>query len=84
MPPRFIDPSEYKSMWLFTMFDLPVNDRKGGRHYYCFRNLLLDSREFIARQRASLVARSRGTNSFRCLIILKLSGQIPEACRRVP
>jgi len=30
-------------MWLFTMFDLPVDDRKARRYYVRFRNLLLDN-----------------------------------------
>lgn len=35
--------SEYKSMWLFTMFDLPVDTKRARRDYSRFRNLLLDN-----------------------------------------
>jgi len=35
--------SEYKSMWLFTMFDLPVDTKAAKRRYVKFRNLLLDN-----------------------------------------
>jgi CRISPR-associated protein Cas2 len=30
-------------MWLFAMFDLPVNTKKARRDYTRFRNLLLDN-----------------------------------------
>lgn len=34
-------PSEYRAMWLFTMFDLPVETRQQRREYSQFRKLLL-------------------------------------------
>ena len=35
--------SGYKVVWLFAMFDLPVDDRTAKRNYVRFRNLLLDN-----------------------------------------
>jgi CRISPR-associated protein Cas2 len=35
--------SGYNIMWLFAMFDLPVNDKDARRAYSQFRNLLLDN-----------------------------------------
>lgn len=35
------DTSEYKGMWLFTMFDLPTTDKEARKRYTRFRNLLL-------------------------------------------
>ena len=34
-------PSEYRAVWLFTMFDLPVDSRARKRAYTRFRNELL-------------------------------------------
>lgn len=34
--------SEYKGMWLFIMFDLPVDTRKARKNYAKFRKQLLD------------------------------------------
>ena len=33
--------SEYKAVWLFTMFDLPVDDKVARRAYVRFRKTLL-------------------------------------------
>jgi CRISPR-associated protein Cas2 len=33
--------SQYRAMWLFAMFDLPVNDKKSRRAYTQFRKALL-------------------------------------------
>ena len=33
--------SEYRAMWLFTMFDLPVGTKKARREYTRFRKALL-------------------------------------------
>nr|HPO17419.1 CRISPR-associated endonuclease Cas2 [Candidatus Hydrogenedentota bacterium] len=33
--------SEYKGVWLFALFDLPVTDIEARRKYTQFRNLLL-------------------------------------------
>ena len=33
--------SEYRGVWLFAMFDLPVTDPEARRRYTQFRNLLL-------------------------------------------
>ena len=35
--------SEYKTVWLLTMFDLPVKTKIERRRYTRFRNLLLDN-----------------------------------------
>ena len=43
MPRRELAFSGYKSVWLFTMFDLPVKTKTDKRNYVRFRNLLLDS-----------------------------------------
>jgi CRISPR-associated protein Cas2 len=42
MPGNELTLSEYKSMWLFAMFDLPVDTKRAKRYYVRFRNLLLD------------------------------------------
>lgn len=42
MPSAEYSLSEYKSMWLFTMFDLPVATKTDRRNYTRFRNYLLD------------------------------------------
>jgi len=33
--------SEYKGVWLFALFDLPVDTPEGRRHYSQFRKVLL-------------------------------------------
>jgi CRISPR-associated protein Cas2 len=33
--------SEYRGVWLFALFDLPVDDKTARRDYTRFRNLLL-------------------------------------------
>jgi CRISPR-associated protein Cas2 len=43
MPGIEYDFSEYKSVWLFTLFDLPVESKLDRRNYSRFRNLLLDN-----------------------------------------
>lgn len=43
MPRREVIFSEYKTMWLLTMFDLPVQTKMERRDYTRFRNLLLDN-----------------------------------------
>ena len=35
-------PSEYQAMWLFAMFDLPVDTKSARRRYVRFRNALLE------------------------------------------
>lgn len=42
MPGNEIRLSEYQIMWLFAMFDLPVDTKEARREYVRFRNLLLD------------------------------------------
>ena len=34
-------PSKYRSMWLFTMFDLPVDSKRARKRYARFRKALL-------------------------------------------
>jgi CRISPR-associated protein Cas2 len=34
--------SGYKTMWLFAMFDLPVDTKEAKREYVRFRSMLLD------------------------------------------
>ncbi|GMU94241.1 MAG: CRISPR-associated endoribonuclease Cas2 [Candidatus Hydrogenedentota bacterium] len=41
MTDRLSNLSEYRGMWLFAMFDLPVDTNEAKRHYVQFRNLLL-------------------------------------------
>lgn len=41
MPYRTVDSSEYKVVWLFVMFDLPVKTKAERRRYSQFRSLLL-------------------------------------------
>jgi CRISPR-associated protein Cas2 len=37
----FVDLSAYRLMWLFVMFDLPVDTKLARRHYAQFRKFLL-------------------------------------------
>lgn len=41
MTQRRLELSEYKGMWLFAMFDLPVTTPQARRNYTRFRNALL-------------------------------------------
>lgn len=41
MPRERRNISEYKSVWLFAMFDLPVDSKAARKRYTRFRNLLL-------------------------------------------
>ena len=41
MPASVIELSEYRAMWLFAMFDLPVDTREARREYTRFRKSLL-------------------------------------------
>lgn len=43
MPRQELVFSGYNSMWLFTMFDLPVATKRERRDYTRFRNLLLEN-----------------------------------------
>ena len=43
MPRSNLAWSGYNIVWLFAMFDLPVNDKKARRAYARFRNLLLEN-----------------------------------------
>ena len=47
--------SEYRGMWLFAMFDLPVDDKKARRAYTRFRKLLI--REGFSMLQYSVYAR---------------------------
>ena len=47
--------SEYKGMWLFAMFDLPVKSRKARRLYSRFRKVLI--REGFSMLQYSVYAR---------------------------
>jgi len=42
MPRRELVLSGYETVWLFAMFDLPVQTKRDRRNYTRFRNLLLD------------------------------------------
>ena len=41
MPKRTHELSEYKAMWLFAMFDLPVDTKQARKEYARFRKSLL-------------------------------------------
>lgn len=41
MPTGVIELSEYRAMWIFAMFDLPVDTREARREYTRFRKSLL-------------------------------------------
>jgi len=51
--------SGYKEMWLFAMFDLPVQTKEEKRAYAHFRNLLLN--EGFTRMQFSVYARFCGS-----------------------
>jgi len=48
-------PSEYRAMWLFAMFDLPVKTKKDRKRYARFRKLLI--REGFTMLQLSVYAR---------------------------
>ena len=60
-------PSEYKAMWLFAMFDLPVKTKSARREYTRFRTFLLT--EGFHRLQYSIYARycanEESANTFR-------------------
>ena len=41
MPARVRDLSEYRAVWLFTLFDLPVDTKRARRDYTRFRKGLM-------------------------------------------
>ena len=41
MPKRTLDLSEYSALWLYTMFDLPVDTQRARREYARFRKALI-------------------------------------------
>lgn len=43
MPYLVVEPSKYKTVWLFAMFDLPVKTKMQRKRYAQFRSLLLES-----------------------------------------
>ena len=51
--------SEYHTMWLFAMFDLPVDDKEKRREYALFRKALL--KEGFAMLQFSVYARFCGS-----------------------
>ena len=53
--------SEYRGMWLFAMFDLPVKTKEEKREYVRFRNLLLD--EGFSQLQYSIYARYCGNDA---------------------
>ena len=75
-----VDFSGYKAVWLFALFDLPVNTRTDRREYMSFRNELL--REGFSMLQFSVYARycpsEESGESFRRRIanVLPPKGQI--------
>lgn len=55
MPETRLDLSEYRSVWLFAMFDLPVDTKKARKEYTRFRKALL--REGFSMLQFSVYAR---------------------------
>ena len=53
------DLSEYRTMWLFAMFDLPVKSKEDKRAYSRFRTLLLN--EGFSKMRFTVYARFCGS-----------------------
>jgi len=41
VPKRTLDLSEYSALWLYTMFDLPVDTQRARREYARFRKALI-------------------------------------------
>lgn len=71
MPSR----SEYKSMWLFSMFDLPVKEREDRRRYAKFRAVLL--REGFSRLQYSVYAKHCDTEEDGHRLAARIEKQIP-------
>ncbi|MHB1763857.1 MAG: CRISPR-associated endonuclease Cas2 [Acidimicrobiales bacterium] len=56
---RFVPRSAYRSVWLFVMFDLPVDDSQARREYASFRKELV--REGFTMIQFSIYARYFGS-----------------------
>ncbi len=67
--------SEYKSMWLFTMFDLPVDTKRARRDYSRFRNLLLD--QGFSQMQYSVYARFCGSEEIAETYRRKIEAKLP-------
>jgi CRISPR-associated protein Cas2 len=80
MPDKKRDLSEYRAMWLFAMFDLPVDTREARKRYVRFRKALL--REGFMMLQFSVYARyfasEEGSESHRKRIraIIPSEGQV--------
>lgn len=69
------DPSEFRAMWLFAMFDLPMETREQRRDYSQFRKLLL--REGFAQLQLSVYARFAASEESAEAVRLRIRGAIP-------
>lgn len=67
--------SEYRSMWLFAMFDLPVKTKRERRAYSRFRNLLLS--EGFCQMQFSVYARFCGSEEIAETLRVHLRKKLP-------
>jgi len=67
--------SEYHSMWLFAMFDLPVDDKEARREYTQFRKALL--KEGFVMLQFSVYARYCGSEERTDLFRKRLRRALP-------
>jgi len=75
MPEEARDISEYRGMWLFTMFDLPVTTKKARKRYAAFRKEL--AREGFMMLQYSVYARYFGSIERSEPCRRRVSGMIP-------
>ena len=73
--PKDWDPSGYKWMWLFALFDLPVVLRDDRREYAKFRKYLLSEGFYMLQ--FSVYARHCGSQEFADAAIARVRGRVP-------
>jgi len=76
MPSNNYNLSEYRGMWCFTLFDLPVDSKAARRRYTRFRTALL--KEGMTMLQFSVYARYCASEESGEILKTKIRGQIPE------
>ena len=79
MSQRDRDLSEYRAVWLFAMFDLPVTDKKARRAYTQFRKALL--RDGFMMMQYSVYARYCPTEEASETYRRRIQGVLPDEGR---
>ena len=76
MPEERNIPSEFRAMWLFAMFDLPVDTRKARKAYAGFRKGLL--RHGFSMLQFSVYARYCGSEEHSRILSREIRKILPE------